>query len=412
MKTLYLFAILTLTASISNAQLKNDLASGYTYAIIADKLIDPKTLQVLENPVVIVTGNRIIDVTFNTKAPDSCAVVNLRGYTLMPGMMDVHTHILADGSDYDKDLYGNSPSYRSLRAAKYLSLLLQHGFTTIRDVCSEGAGYADIDLSRAVDSAFINGPRIIPSSKGIAATGMYYPMASGQNWELTLPSGTQFATGHDECVKAVREEVSHGARSIKLYADWGTSTFDFEEMKAIVDEARKYHVNVAAHSTTKEGTRMAIMAGVRSIEHGLAFNDSLITLALAHHVYWCPTISVFEYYHEPLDSVYKYLGRANKLHLKIVMGTDIGSFPWDNNDAKELEYYVKKAGFSPMEAIKTTTVNAAELLNRQDRLGQIKKSFIADIIAVKGNPLIDITLLQNVAFVMKNGKIYKQPAIN
>jgi imidazolonepropionase-like amidohydrolase len=168
-------------------------------------------------------------------------------------------------------------------------------------------------------------------------------------------------------------------------------------------------VNVAAHSTTKEGTRMAIMAGVRSIEHGVAFNDSLIALALERHVYWCPTISVFEYFKEPMDTVYKYLNRANKANLKIVMGTDIGSFPWDNNNAKELEYYVKKAGFSPMDAIKTATVNTAELLNRQNRLGQVKKAFIADIIAVKGNPLNDITLLQNVAFVMKEGKIYKQP---
>jgi imidazolonepropionase-like amidohydrolase len=386
------------------------LAFGQTYAIIADKLIDPKNAQVLENPTVIVRGNRIIDVTFNKKAPDSAIVINLKGYTLLPGMMDVHTHILADGGDYDKDLYSNSPSYRSLRAAKYLSVLLQHGFTTIRDVCSEGAGFADIDLSRAVDSSFIDGPRIIPTGRGIAATGRYLPSARDQNWELNLPSGTQYATGRDECVKAVREQVSHGLKWIKLYADWVTPTFSYDEIKAIVDEAHKYHVEVAAHSTTKEGTRMAIMAGVRSIEHGSAFNDSLITLALAHHVYWCPTITVFEYYKDPVDSIYKYLNRANKANLKIVMGTDIGSFPWDTNNAKELEYYVKKAGFSPMDAIKTTTVNTAELLNKQDKLGQVKKSFIADIIAVKGNPIDDITLLQNVAFVMKDGKIYKQPA--
>lgn len=387
-----------------------NLAFGQTYAIIADKLIDPKTSRVLEAPTVIVHNGHIADVTFNNQIPDSAIVINLKGYTLLPGMMDVHTHILADGGDYDKDLYTNSPSYRSLRAEKYLSLLLQHGFTTIRDVCSEGAGFADVDLSRAVDSSFIAGPRVIPAGKGIAATGWYLPSAQEQNWAFNLPSGTQFATGHDECVKAVREQVSHGVKWIKMYADWRTPTFDYEEMKAIVDEAAKYHVNVAAHATTKEGTRMAIMAGVRSIEHGLAFNDSLIKLALVHHVYWCPTISVFEYYKEPMDTVYKYLSRAHKLNLKIVMGTDIGSFPWNANDAKELEYYVKKAGFSPIDAIKTTTINTAELLNMQDKLGLIKKSFIADIIAVKGDPTTDITLLQNVAFVMKDGKIYKQPA--
>ena len=383
---------------------------GQTYAIIADKLIDPKNAQVLENPVVIVYKNRIVEVNYKNHIPDSATVINLKGYTLLPGLMDMHTHILADGGDYDKDLYSNSPAYRSLRAVKYLSTLLDHGVTTIRDVCTEGAGFSDFDISRAVDSGFFDGPRVIPSGKGIAATGRYLPMASQQNWDIPLPSGTQYATGHDECVRAVREQVSHGEKWIKLYADWGTPTFDYGEMKAIVDEARKYHVNVAAHATTKEGIKMAIEAGVRSIEHGPAFNDSLISLALANHVYWCPTISVFEYFHEPLDTMYKYLNKAYKLNLKIVMGTDIGSFPWSVNDVKELEYYVTKAGFTPMDAIKTATVNAAELLSKQDKLGQVSPGFLADIIAVKGNPADDIKLLQSVAFVMKSGKIIKRPS--
>jgi len=250
-------------------------ASGQTYALIADKLIDPKNGKVLENPTVIVYKNHITGVNYNNHIPDSATVINLKGYTLLPGLMDVHTHILADGGDYDKDLYGNSPAYRSLRAVKYLSKLLDQGVTTIRDVCTEGAGFSDFDIGRAVDSGFFDGPKVIPSGKGIAATGRYYPMGFQQNWDIPLPSGTQFATGHDECVRAVREQVSHGERWIKLFADWGTPTFDLDEMKAIVDEARKYHVNVAAHATTKEGTKMAIEAGVRSIEHGVAFDDSL-----------------------------------------------------------------------------------------------------------------------------------------
>ena len=384
------------------------LSFGQTYALVADKLIDTKNGRVLENPVVIVRKYKIIDINYQNHIPDSAVVIRLKGYTLLPGLMDVHTHLLADGGDYDKDLYGNSPSYRSLRAVKYLSYLLDRGVTTVRDVCSEGAGYADHDLSRAVDSGFVEGPRIIPAGKGIAATGQYYPMASEQNWELQLPAGTQYATGKDECIRVVREQVAHGGRWIKLYADWGVPTFNYEEIKAIVDEARKYHVSVAAHATSKEGIRMAIEAGVRSIEHGLAFNDSLITLALAHHVCWCPTIAVFEYFHDPTDSIYKYLNHAYKRNLKIVMGTDIGSYPWANNDVKELEYYVKRAGFTPMDAIKTATLNPAELLNKNN-LGQLDKGFIADIIAVKGSPAEDITLLQNVGFVMKDGKIYKRP---
>ncbi|WP_295669269.1 amidohydrolase family protein [uncultured Mucilaginibacter sp.] len=382
---------------------------GQTYAIIADKMIDTKNGKVLQNPTVIVYKNHITGINFNNQIPDSAITINLKGYTLLPGLMDMHTHILADGGDYDKDLYSHSPAYRSLRAVKYLAALLDRGVTTIRDVCTEGAGFSDYDISRAVDSGFIAGPWVIPSGKGIAATGRYLPSGTDQNWELPLPSGTQFATGHDECVKAVREQISHGEKWIKLYADWGTPTFDYEEIKAIVSEARKYGVNVAAHATSKQGIKMAIDAGVRSIEHGDAFNDSLINLALAHHVFWCPTITVYEYYHEPMDTVYKYLNRAYKLNLKIVMGTDIGSFPWMVNDVKELEYYVKRAGFSPMDAIKTATVNSAELLNKSDKLGQISVSFIADIIAVKGNPADDITLLQNVGFVMKSGKIIKSP---
>jgi imidazolonepropionase-like amidohydrolase len=198
---------------------------------------------------------------------------------------------------------------------------------------------------------------------------------------------------------------------IKLFSDWGTPTYDPEEIEAVVREAKKYHVSVAAHATTKEGIRAAILAGVRSIEHGNAFDDSLIQLATKHNVYWSPTISVMEFHNAKvyLDNLYSSLKKANAAKLKVVCGTDAGSFPWTINEAKELEYYVNKAGFSPMEAIRTATVNAAELLGIDNRLGSLEKGFIADIIAVKGNPLQDITLLQNVSFVMKEGKVFKRP---
>jgi imidazolonepropionase-like amidohydrolase len=156
---------------------------------------------------------------------------------------------------------------------------------------------------------------------------------------------------------------------------------------------------------------MAILAGAKSIEHGNAFDDSLIQLALANQVYWSPTVSVNVYYNDSMDSIYTYLHKAYLMKMKIVLGTDIGSFPWRINEAKELEYYVKNAGFRPIDAIKTATSNAAELLGKQQTLGKIKTNYLADIIAVKGNPLEDITLLQQVGFVMKEGKIYKQPSI-
>jgi len=387
------------------------IAFAQTYAITADALIDGSSDQPLKNPTVIVRNKKIAEVNFKNSIPDSAIVINLKGYTLLPGMMDVHTHLLADGGDYEKDLYGHSPAYRALRAVKYLNAALQNGFTTLRDVCSEGAGFADVDIANAIDSGFVAGPKVIPAGKGIAATAMYYPLAYAQNWELSLPAGTQYATGRDECVKAVREQVMAGVRWIKLYADWGVPTFSYDEIKAIVDEAKKYHVNVAAHATSKEGIKMAIQAGVRSIEHGDGFDDELIKLAADNHVFWSPTLSVYEYFKYPLDTTYKYLARAYKQKVKIVLGTDIGSYPWKNNEAKELEYLVKKAGLKPMDAIKAATLNPAELLNLQTKSGQVKAAFNADIIAVKGNPLDDITLLQHVDFVMKAGKVYKTPAV-
>jgi imidazolonepropionase-like amidohydrolase len=383
-----------------------------TYALIADRYIDCRNGKAVDHPTIIVVDHRIADINFNQSVPDHAIIIDLKGYTLLPGLMDVHTHILAGTSDYDKDLYENSPSFRSLRAVRNLSLALQNGFTTLRDVCSEGAGFADVDISRALDSGFISGPRIFPSGRGIAATGRYLPSPKSQNWELSLPSGTQFVSGNDECTKAVREQVSRGVSWIKLFADWRVPSFNPEEIKTIISEAGKFNIGVAAHATTKEGIRMAIMAGVRSIEHGNAFDDSLIQLAVKHNVYWSPTVSVYEYYGatELLKNQYKFLAKAYASRLKIVCGTDAGSFPWTTNEAKELEYYVKNAGLKPIDAIRTATINSAELLGISDSLGSLEKGFIADIIAVKGNPLEDITLLQKVTFVMKEGKIYRQEA--
>jgi imidazolonepropionase-like amidohydrolase len=379
-----------------------------TYAIVADRLIDGKSDQPLLNPTIIVSQGKIIDLNFNHLVPDSAILIELKGYTLLPGLMDVHTHLLGTGGDYEKDLYDYSPAYRALRAVRRLRTALNNGITTLRDVCSEGAGFADVDLARAVDSGFVEGPRIFPAGPGIAATGHYFPDAGEANWTIDLPAGAQYATGVDECVKAVREQQSRGVKWIKMFGDWLTPTFSPEEMKAIVSEANKLGIDVAAHANTSTAIGWAITAGVRSIEHGTQFNDSLIRLALAHGTFWCPTLSGPERHPRPaLDSIHKYLNHAYKAHLPIVMGTDASG--WITNETKELEYYVVKAGLTPMDAIKTATLNAARLLRVENRLGQIQKGYIADVIAVRGNPLEDITLLQHVAFVMKDGKVYKQP---
>ena len=385
-----------------------------TFAIRADRLIDGKSDKDFLNPTVIVHKNKIIDVNYSGGIPDTAQLIDLKGYTLLPGLIDAHTHLLLNfqnQGDYENDIYTKSSAYRALRAVSHLKTSLFNGFTTIRDVCTEGAGYADVDLSRAVDQELITGPRIIPSARGIAATGQYLPRNRETNWNVELPDGADYVTGVDECRKSVREQISRGAKWIKVFADFSAPTLTQDELNAIVDEANKYNVQVAAHATWLKGIEFAIKAGVKSIEHGENFNESLIQQAISKNVFWCPTITVLEQRnYKELPKIYDVLNKAYRMGLKIVLGSDAGAFPWTVNQAKELGYYVEKARFKPIDAIKCGTSNAAELLGRGADLGQIKINFIADIIAVKGNPLDDISLLEKVDFVMKEGKVYKNPA--
>ncbi|MCX6224723.1 MAG: amidohydrolase family protein [Bacteroidia bacterium] len=379
-------------------------------------MIDVKSEKAIKNAVVIIYKNKIVEINYSNQVPDSAEIVDLQGYTILPGLIDCHTHIMASGVDYDKDLYSNSSVYRAIRATSYLKASLLNGFTTIRDVGSEGTGFSDVDLSRCINEGLIDGPRFIPSADGLAVRGFYYPFADGQNWEIQLPCGTQYVSGKDECIEAVRHQISKGARWIKVYLDWRTPTgtkviFTPEELSSIVETANMLGAQVAAHATTKEAIEFSINSGVRSIEHGSGFSDELVETALSRSVYWCPTLSVMEYFKMTGILKYEYSNLRNcyKKGLKIVLGTDAGSFPWSVNQAKELEYYTKNAGFTPIDAIKTGTINAAEMLNMDKETGQIQPGYFADIIAVKGNPMDDVTLLQNVVFVMKNGVIYKRP---
>ncbi len=345
---------------------------------------------------------------------------------MLPGFIDVHTHIMVDGiDDYGGDLYKNSTAFRAIRAAANVRKARWNGFTALRDVESEGAMYADVDVKKAITLGIIPGPRLWVSTRGLNIAGRYMP--DDYSWELDLPKGVQMVSGIDECLRAVREQVANGADWIKIYVDWpffvdkdggisGLTNFTQEELDVMVKEAHRLGRNVAAHAISRNGIKAALDAGVKSIEHGCGFDEALIEQAKTQGVCWCPTLSVFEYgfEHRPspllkqmLEIEYKGLRSASRNGLKIALGTDAGSFPWSVNQAREFEFLVKKAGFSPMDAIKAGTSIAAELLGQSAAIGHLAPGMLADIVAVPGDPLQDISVLQKVMFVMKDGVVFR-----
>lgn len=403
-------------------------SSNQTYVIKAGRLIDGQNAEIRSNVIVVIQGNKITAVGEKAEIPRDAALLDLSDKTVLPGFIDVHTHIMLDGismEDYGAELYKNSTPFRAIRAVANVRKALWNGFTSLRDVESEGTMYADVDVKKAINMGIIPGPRLWVSTRGLSIAGRYVP--EDYSWELDLPKGLQMVSGTDECIKAVREQVAHGADWIKIYVDWpffidkdggisGQTNFTQEELAAMVNEAHRLGRNVAAHAISRNGIKAALEAGVNSIEHGCGFDDALIDQATIKGVYWCPTLLVFEndLEHSPsplikqvLEIEYKALNKAYKKGVKIALGTDAGSFPWSVSQAKEFELLVKKAGFSPMDAIKAATLAAAELLGQSAEIGHLAPGMLADIVAVRGDPLQDITALQNVIFVMKDGVVFR-----
>jgi imidazolonepropionase-like amidohydrolase len=409
----------------------SSFAADNVVVLRAARMIDGKSSQVITPGVVVIRNNKIESV--GGAAPAGATVIELGDMTLLPGLIDAHVHALLQGDvtaeDYDVQLFKESLAYRALRASRALKIGLENGFTTMRDLETEGAMYTDVDLKHAINNGVIPGPRLVVSTRAMSVTGGYGP--SGYSPEVTYPMGVQIVDGVEGGRKAVREQIGHGADWIKVYADRsyfidkdGTlssiPTFTLEEMKAIVDEAHRLRHKVAAHAMARPGIANSIAAGVDSIEHGVAIPDDLMEQMVAKGIWLCPTLTVTEYvapgraaegrsiwaqmpvFHR--DS----FARAVKRGVKIAFGTDIGGFPWDINGAKEFEYETRN-GMTPMQAIQTATRNAAELLDMSDRVGTLESGKFADVVAVPGNPLQDITAMQRVAFVMKDGVIYKRP---
>ena len=391
-------------------------------AIRAARLIDGRGGNVVAPAVVIVRGNKIESV--GIAVPEGAKVIDLGDSTLMPGLIDAHVHILLQGditsAEYDAQLFRESMAYRALRATKALRIALQHGFTTVRDLETEGAMYTDVDLKKAINAGIIDGPRMVVSTRAMSVTGGYGP--SGYAPDVSYPMGVQIVDGVENGRKAVREQIAHGADWIKVYADRsyfiakdGTlssiPTFTLEEMRAIVDEAHRLRHKVAAHAMARPGISNALNAGVDSIEHGVAIPDDLIDMMVAKGVYLCPTLTVTDYVAPGRGGIWTKMPtfhhdsfrRALRKGVKIAFGTDAGGFDWTAlNQAKEFEYYTR-FGMTPMQAIESATRVAAELLDMSDRVGTIEPGKLADLVAVPGNPLQDITAMQRVSFVMKDG---------
>jgi imidazolonepropionase-like amidohydrolase len=399
-------------------------------AVRAGKLIDGKGDQPISNALILIEDGKISSVTAGGTVPAGVDLIDLSRATVLPGLMDLHTHVLLQGdvtaADYDEQLLKQSIPYRAILAARNARIALDHGFTTIRDLETEGAMYADVDVKMAIQRGEVPGPRIFTSTRAMTPTGMY-PLL-GYSWEIQVPRGVQYVDGVDGARLAVREQISHGADWIKYYSDRGyfftldgvlhsKVNFRDDEARAIVEEAHRLGHKVAAHSIGSDGIAASLRAGVDSIEHGDGYTDELLDLTVKQGVYWCPTVMVGAYvapgrggnWVKMVDVERKAFGQGVKKGVKIVLGTDAGGFPWTDpnlNEAKEFHYYVDY-GMTPMQAIRSGTSLGAEMLGWSDRLGSIEPGKFADLIAVAGNPLTDITELERVRFVMKEGVVYK-----
>ncbi len=414
-----LFIILFFLAftGVSNAQ--------SVYVLEPSLVFDGEAMQ--EGWAVVIEGTiiRSAGPAGSIQIPRNARHIDLDGMTLMPGMIEGHSHLLLypyDEMAWNDQVLKESEALRVARATKHARNTLMAGFTTVRDLGTEGAGYADVGIKQAINNGVIEGPRMLVATRAIVATGSYGPKGFATDFEF--PIGAEVADGHDNLIRVVRDQIGKGADIIKVYADyrWGPNgeampTFSVEELTLIVETAQSSGRPVVAHAATAEGMRRAVMAGVETIEHGDGGTAGVFRLMAERGVALCPTLGAVEAISryrgwdgnppipERLEVNRRKLDLAMEAGVTMCVGSDVGVFDHGDN-AWELELMVEY-GMKPTDVLRAVTSSNARLFHLDNRLGRIQPGLLADVIAVSGNPVMDIGLLRDVQFVMKGGVVYK-----